>query len=263
MSVRVVAVTDSLAAPESLEPHLVELFRGIPSLGSSPRAVTRLLREAEVKRTSAVLDLACGKGTLALTVASTIGCKVVAVDAHAPFIEEGRRNAHRRGLEHLVQFRCEDVERWKPSRRFDAVTMLGLWPVDMAVPRLRRLVKAGGVYIVDDLFFDPGRVEGEWTFKQPPTLEETDRRVREYLDKVERVLVPRPGEVAAQSARMIERLTRNAVALAESRPELRRTLFHFIYRHERAARAIVGPCRPAIWVVRRGLRSRQARRRRL
>jgi hypothetical protein len=128
--------------------------------------------------------------------------------------------------------------------------MLGLWPVDAAVPRLRRFVKPGGVYVFDDLFFDAS--PERYPLERPPLLEEVEEMVRGWTDRVERVHIPRPSEVGAQSSRMIQRLQRNVGELVVEHPELRPKLFSFVMRHQRAAKQLTGPCRPAVWVVRRG-----------
>jgi 2-polyprenyl-3-methyl-5-hydroxy-6-metoxy-1,4-benzoquinol methylase len=253
MSPRPASVTQSLAAPRSLYPHLVPLFRGLPSLGSSPRTITRLLQDSGVTSRSTMLDLACGKGALALAAAAAISCRVHAVDAYEGFIAEARRSARRRGLEHLVSFECADVEQYRKPAPFDAVTMIGLWPVEKGVERLRSLVRPRGVYIIDDVFFDPSRSRRVQVGRPgPPTLAEVEQLVTDHGDRVERVHVESLTRLTIRSARALDRLQVNAAGLAAAHPSLRKDLGAFIAHHRRAARLLTGSWRPAVWVIRKG-----------
>lgn len=69
-----------------------------------------------------------------------------------PFIAEGQNNAERNRVTDRVELSVGDIARTPRSWRgtFDAGLMLGLWPFDRTAPLLRSLVRAGGLYIIDD-----------------------------------------------------------------------------------------------------------------
>lgn len=96
-----VALLSSLLvpAPQSLAPY-------VPS---PPEVVDRMLALAEVTKNDVVYDLGCGDGRIPIAAAKTYGARGVGLDIDATRIEESRANAKAAGVEHLVEFRLEDV----------------------------------------------------------------------------------------------------------------------------------------------------------
>lgn len=245
------SVAESVDAPVSLVPVFDRLFAGMPSLGSSPRVVMNLLRRAGVGKSSRVLDQACGKGTAAVLCASELGCRVDGVDGCEPFVEEARALARRRGVERRVRFEVADLERWRCGRRYNAAMMLGLWPLDVAAAFLRTCVKRGGVYIVDDVYFEPRRGRVPRGLERPPTFAES-RAIFEALgDVVEHAHRVPVSTARRMNARLYARLAANARHLAKERPALRGALAEFLRRQRAANRVLNGAFRAAVWVVRR------------
>lgn len=111
------AVAASVDAPARLAPVLGDLFAGVPALGSEPRAIARLLRQSGATHRWRVLDLGCGKGAVAVEVARRIGCRVLGVDAHRPFVESARALACRRGVGDRCRFLVGDARRARPGVR--------------------------------------------------------------------------------------------------------------------------------------------------
>lgn len=67
-----------------------------------------------------VLDVACGRGTSALALASEFGCFVHGVDLGERSITEAREAANAAGLSHLVTFEVGDADRLPvPAASFD------------------------------------------------------------------------------------------------------------------------------------------------
>jgi len=245
------SVAASVDAPEELYPYLAELFKGMPSLGSSPRVVAGLLKTHGVTARSRVLDLACGKGAASLAVAGAIGCRVLGVDGYLPFIEAARSSARRRGLYSLTTYEHAALERWEPARRYDVAMMLGLWPLSTAARSLRMCVRAGGLYVIDDVFFDPEGGPSPKGHRRPPTLKRANAVITRLGDRVEEVRVFTAREVAAVNGRLFARLKVNAAALARLHPRLRAVLREYIERQMHANALLSTSFRPAIWVVRR------------
>lgn len=246
------SVAESVDAPAALFPYLGELFRGMPSLGSSPRRVVGLLKAHGITDRSRVVDLACGKGAAAMAIAGGIGCRVDAVDGYEPFLVEGRRNARRRGLDGLVTFEHADLERWGCDRAYDAALMLGLWPLDVAARSLRMCVRRGGLYVIDDVYYDQGMGAPPRGLARPPTMEECVGAIAELGDRVEQVHSFRPSEVAAINRRLFARLKVNAARLGRGVPGLRPVIREYLARQKAANEVLAGSFRPGVWVVRRG-----------
>jgi SAM-dependent methyltransferase len=87
------------APPQSLAPY-------VPS---PPEVVDRMLLLAGVTRDDVVYDLGCGDGRIPIAAAKTYGARAVGLDIDPKRIEESRANAKAAGVDHLVEFRVEDV----------------------------------------------------------------------------------------------------------------------------------------------------------
>ena len=67
-----------------------------------------------------VLDLGCGNGTQTLRLVAELGCRVIAIDNHQPYLDELERRAEAEGVAHLVETRCEDMNALEvPAGSFD------------------------------------------------------------------------------------------------------------------------------------------------
>lgn len=86
-------------APQSLAPY-------VPS---PPEVVDRMLTLAGVTHADVVYDLGCGDGRIPIAAAKTYGARGVGLDIDPRRIEESRANAKAAGVDHLVEFRVEDV----------------------------------------------------------------------------------------------------------------------------------------------------------
>lgn len=239
-------VADSVALPAQLLPFASELFADLPALGSSPRRVVGMLERAGLRRGASVIDLACGKGAASILLASRLGCHCHAIDAFAPFIAEGQNNAACEGVADRVALSVGDIARTPRSWRgtFDAGLMLGLWPFDRAAPLLRSLVRAGGLYIIDDavcLSRDDGTTRAD---------------VAEYLtwlgDEVLATDVVSPARITTTSAVLSRRIAARAKVIQKREPRLVPALREFIADHRRSARVLATSMRAIVWVVRRG-----------
>ena len=80
-----------------------------PYVPSPPEVVDRMLALAAVTKEDVVYDLGCGDGRIPIAAAKTYGARAVGLDVDPKRIEESRANAKAAGVEHLVEFRVEDV----------------------------------------------------------------------------------------------------------------------------------------------------------
>lgn len=85
------------------------------------RLTERMGRLLGLDATSRVLDVAAGRGTSALFLARTFGCRVVGLDISAPNVEAAREEARTAGLSELVRFELGDAEALVHRESFDAV----------------------------------------------------------------------------------------------------------------------------------------------
>ena len=101
---------DATAALRSLPPAFFLVHRDLPREGPGCDAATlRALRSLPpLPPSPRVLDLGCGPGAQTMVLARTLGARIVAVDAHRPFLDQLEQSAQRAGLSHLIEARCAD-----------------------------------------------------------------------------------------------------------------------------------------------------------
>lgn len=105
---------------------------------------------------SAVLDVACGKGTSALAVAERFGCRVTGIDLSAANVAESSAESAKRGLSDRVTFDVADAEKLPfDSAGFDAVLCECAFCTFPDKPRAAaefcRVLRAGGRLGISDL----------------------------------------------------------------------------------------------------------------
>ncbi len=88
--------------------------------------VEAMLRLARVSRADVVYDLGSGDGRIPITAARAYGARGVGIELNARMIERARRNAREAGMEHLLEFRHEDL--FGSDLRAASVVTLFLFP---------------------------------------------------------------------------------------------------------------------------------------
>ena len=84
----------------------------------------RLLKMCEIDATGTVLEVGCGVGYTACQIATRYGAQVVGIDLSENMIANARKWAQELNLDHIVEFRVEDVTRLPfDDASFDVVIM--------------------------------------------------------------------------------------------------------------------------------------------
>jgi ribosomal protein L11 methylase PrmA len=105
--------------------------------------VEDMLRLANVRKGDVLYDLGSGDGRIPVTAARLYGVRGVGIDIDPDRVREARENARRNGVEHLVQFRQQDL--FEADFREATVVTLYLLP-DLnlkLMPRLLAELKPG------------------------------------------------------------------------------------------------------------------------
>ena len=80
-----------------------------PFVPTPELVVQRMLELADVTNSDVVYDLGCGDGRIVIAAAAKYGARGVGIDIDPVRIAESKANAKKAGVEHLVEFRLQDV----------------------------------------------------------------------------------------------------------------------------------------------------------
>lgn len=175
-----------------MDPRAFELFldlhAGLPRQGpGSPEATARAWRALpDLPASPTVLDAGCGPGAQALELARLGAGRVLAVDRHAPFLEELRVRAAAAGLADRIEARHGDLARLDlPPGSFDLLWSEGaLYAVgfEEGLRALRPLLRPGGLAAVTEATWfrpaPPEEVRGFWAREYPAMLDVAGSRAR-------------------------------------------------------------------------------------
>jgi precorrin-6B methylase 2 len=109
-----------------------------PYVPTPPDVVERMLQLARVTTSDVVYDLGCGDGRIPITAAVKYRARGVGIDIDPKRIEESRANAKAAGVEHLVEFRLEDVLKSDVS----GATVVTLYLLSSSNAKLQPALKA-------------------------------------------------------------------------------------------------------------------------
>jgi len=244
------------ATPELL-PFIPELLADLWALGCSLELIVELLRPLGLPaETTRVLDLGCGKGAVALTLAQKFGFQALGVDFFEPFIKEARERAEEMGVASLCRFECADIrDALGEASDFGVVIYASVGRVlgrfDECVEKLRQCVHPGGYMLIDDVFLaDPENVESPW-YEHCATHEETLRRLTAHGDALLREVIIPTEDVKALNRKYTELIRRRAEKLAELHPEAADSLLWYVEKQERESEIMETAVISAVWLLQR------------
>lgn len=137
-------------------PFLPYILQDAWEIGTSAGIVTGLVRRHLGDRARLrVLDLGCGKGAVAVTLARDLGCRCLGIDAIVEFVGFAREKAREFGVERLCRFETGDIrEKIKTLGRFDVIVLGAIGPVFgdclATLAALSPHLRQGGAIVVDD-----------------------------------------------------------------------------------------------------------------
>lgn len=124
------SVAQAMEADVHLLPILPELLADVWELGPVPEQVVAALQSVGVEPESTVLDLACGKGAVAIALAEQLGVRVDGIDAFEPFLDSARTLAVEHGVSHRCRFEQGDIRSLLgQEEHYDVALLLSIGPV--------------------------------------------------------------------------------------------------------------------------------------
>lgn len=239
-----------------LLPVLPSLLVDLSELGPSPEQIVSAFQAVGMEPGSRVLDLGCGKGTVAVALAERLGLRVEGIDAFPPFLQSAHALAKERGVASRCRFRKGDIRKLLGKEAsYDAVLLLSVGPVsgdyEQTIAGIRTLVRRGGHIVIEDGFLADG-------IEQLPGAEgyasrsETLRRLTACGDQLVEQVQSSAEESRYLNERNTDLIRRRAHLVKASRPDLTELIDDYVARQERETRLLGTDVICAIWVLRRG-----------
>ncbi len=116
--------------------YLQERPWDVPYVPSKPEVVSTMLRMAAVTKDDILYDLGCGDGRIVITAAQLYGTHGVGIDIDPERIRESRENAAAAKVEHLVNFKQQDLF----EADFHEATVVSLYLLTSVNLRLRPIL---------------------------------------------------------------------------------------------------------------------------
>lgn len=128
------------------------------TLGTDPKAVVDLVeRHIQHPKQARILDLACGKGAVAITLAKTLKTHVTGIDIITEFIDFAEDKAEENNVSSFCRFFSGDINLAVGAERgYDCVIFGAAGDVlgspEDTINKLKDTVKDQGLIIIDDAF---------------------------------------------------------------------------------------------------------------
>ncbi len=253
------SVAQAMETDVRLLPLLPELLTDLWELGPSAEQVVAALESVGVEPDSSVLDLACGKGAVAVALAEQRGVRVEGIDAFEPFLQAARALATERGVSHRCRFEQGDIRNLLgQEQQYDVALLLSVGPVlgdyEQTVTGLRRLVRAGGYIVIEDGFLADG-------VARLPLAEgyaghsETLRRLTACGDVVAQEVICPTEQARSVNQRNTDLIRQRASVVRASHPAFEQLIDEYVARQERETQILSTDVLCAIWVLRRASQS--------
>lgn len=242
----------ALEAPASILPFMTELLTDHHELGSGAEAIVEAIRSLELPDNTTVVDLACGKGAVAVEVARQLGYQVIGIELHKPFIEECRNAAQEAKVANLCTFEHGDVIKLAGGRDPADVAIFAavgdtLGPFDATMAILREYVKPGGHIIFSDVYLKDGAHEKFPGFEYASSKSKTIELLCAHGDVLANFyeLSDKDDTGKDNSNSIMER----ALKLAKKHPALKEDFLNFAETQAEANNFIANNLVDAIWVI--------------
>jgi SAM-dependent methyltransferase len=249
------SVAQAMETDVRLLPLLPELLTDLWELGPSAEQVVAALESVGVEPDSAVLDLACGKGAVAVALAEQLGARVDGIDAFEPFLRAARALATERGVSHRCHFEQGDIRNLLgQEEQYDVALLLSVGPVlgdyEQTGAGLRKLVRVGGYIVIEDGFVVDG-------VAHLPLADgyaghsETLRQLTACGDVVAQEIICPTEQAQSVNQRNADLIRQRASLVKARHPAFEQLIDEYVARQERETQILGTDVSCAIWVLRR------------
>jgi len=246
-------IENALEAPASIIPDLGELLADYKELGSDPQAIVQAIKNLKLPSTTSVVDLACGKGAVAVEIARSLGYRVLGIELYEPFIADCIRAAQFAKVEDRCTFELGNIVDLAGTKEpvdiviFAAVgDTIGSIPETMTI--IRKYVKPGGYMVISDVYKNDLTGVGHTAFSYAGTKDQTVAWLTAKGDSVVGCYEPEPT-IANDDARLQESIMKKALTLAKKHPEIEADLANFVESQKAENTYIEQSLTDVIWVI--------------
>lgn len=156
-------------APVQKKPDAPQLAPYVPT---GHDVVERMLSLASVTKDDYVVDLGCGDGRIPIAAAKKYGARGLGVDIDPVRIAEAKANAKAAGVEHLVEFRLENLLTTDVTKATVVTTFLLSASNLRLRPILTKQIKAGTRVVTNTFSM------GDWKADKTDTFADSTGRTR-------------------------------------------------------------------------------------
>ncbi len=235
---------------------LPELLADVDALGSEPGVIVDALRPLGIGADHVIADLGCGKGSVSIALAESLGCRVVGIDAMEAFIEAAGRSAEAQGVADLCDFRVGPIdELLGGSERFDVAICASigdaLGDAARTVGHARTIVRSGGLIVIDDVFLPDDTPPPATAYSTYADHATTIARLTSHRDVLVSERIQPHAEADAQNAAIMAAVRKRATTIISGRPELREPIERYLRAQEDEIDILTTVTIGATWVLRR------------
>ena len=233
---------------------LPELFSDLWELGSSTDIIIDWIRLTNIKSSSRILDLGCGKGAVSVKLAKQFGFKAFGVDLFDPFIVEAKKKAKEFGVSELCHFECENMnDTLQRTIDYDVViySAIGnvLGDIKQWVEKLRKTIHTGGFMLIDDGFKKTDKQINLPGYEHYVSYDETIRQLTAYGDKIIQEKIFSRDEIKAVNDKNTEFISRRVQDLAVKHPNLAEKFYELLEKEKRECHILENDIPGAMWLI--------------
>ena len=242
----------ALETDTALLPYLPELLADLDELGSNAEAISSVIDDLNLTKSTTVVDLGCGKGAVAVEVARGLNLKVLGIDLFEPFIESCKELAGRQGVSELCQFIRGDILKLPGKIEPCDVAIFAalgdvLGPLEQTVSVIRQYAKPGGYIVISDGFIKDGGSSDFPGFEQYAEHADMIARLTACGDTLVREIIDADIFDKGEG----EKIAARAEAIAARRPEIAADVLKYAEMQAAEYEFIDENFVGAIWVLNR------------
>jgi 2-polyprenyl-3-methyl-5-hydroxy-6-metoxy-1,4-benzoquinol methylase len=251
-----IQVAKGFDATPQLIPFIPYLLQDLWALGSSPHLILKMFESLNLPKNSKVIDLACGKGAVSITIANDLRFKVVGTDLYEPFIETAKQKANELNVENLCTFKVEDIHSTLTSNKnYDVVILASaeslLGKIEHAVISLRNCIHKNGYIIFDGSYLLDNSTIDNPEYSLIKNYDETVKALTSQGDEiVQEVFVP-AEETKKINDEYTELIRKRSQELSIKYPDKKDMLFNYVKKQEDECKIIENELAGCIWCIKK------------